>query len=488
MDCQKSAAPQLRLFTEEQLRQVHLSTLKVLETVGVKVQHPEARQLMLKAGAEDAGGDNVRIPREVVEAAIEKAPSSIQIFDRDGEPRMALSGRNSYFGAGGPSPYIIDRKTGQRREFTIQDARELAVLVDSCDNIHFNMTMGHSSDVPVEVRDVHEISETLIASPKPLIIMANDEQNLSSLIEIFSIMAGDAQQLAKKPFVIFYTEPVTPLQHTFHSLGKLLAAVEAGLPILYTPAPMAGATGPVTLAGNLVVGNAELLSGLVLIQQKRPGTGVIYGGVFSTLDMAGMLMPYGSPELNLQTVAAAEMGKYYKLPTFGTAGCSDAHDYNGHSASEMGMSILVNALCGANLIHDVGWLEFANVTSLEAILACNETIGWAKRFLEGISIDLDAIGVDLICEMGIGGNFVDCDHTFNRYRSEQWFPGLFKRELYDNWVGQGAKTPDQKLKEATEKILAEHMSKPLDGKKIESIRQIIKKLENNYLKGNQNVR
>ncbi len=469
----KLARPELNLLTENQIAQIHQATLKILETVGVKMQHPEARELIVKAGGQDAGNEIVKIPAKVIEEALQKAPSMIDIFSRDGQLSMSLTERNSYFGSGGPTLYIIDHQTGERRSFTIQDAVNLAKLVDACENLDFNMTMGHSSDIPVEIRDVHEVCETIIASPKPLIIAANDKDGLKDLVEIFYVIAGGKEQLAEKPFIIFYTEPISPLQHTPHSLDKLLIAVDAGLPVLNTPAPMAGATGPITLAGNLVVGNAELLSGLVLVQQRKPGAPFIYGGVFSTLDMSSTVMPYSSPELNLQSVATAELGRYYKLPTFGTAGCSDAHIYNQQAAFESGASIMTNILSGANLIHDIGWLEFANATSLDAILACDEMIAWSRRFLRGIEVTNDTLATDLIAEVGIGGNFIDTDLTISSYRTEQWFPKLFSRDCYENWEKAGKKTHSQNVSENVEAILKTHKPAAIDESKKREVMRLI---------------
>ena len=471
----KLANPRINLLTENQIEQIHGGTLKILETVGVKMQHPEARELIAKAGGEDAGNEIVKIPAKVVEEALQKAPAKINVFDRDGQLSMTLTERNSYFGAGGSAPYIIDHQTNKRRHFTIQDAINLAQLVDACKNIDFNMTMCHSSDIPVEIRDVHEVCETIIASPKPLIIATNDEDGLKDLVEIFCVITGGKEQLAEKPFIMFYTEPVSPLQHTAHSLDKLLIAIDAGLPVLNTPAPMAGATGPITLAGNLVIGNAELLSGLVLVQQRKQGAPFIYGAVLSTLDMSSTIMPYGSPELNLQSVAIAEMGRYYQLPTFGTAGCSDAHTYNQQAAFEAGASIMSSILSGANLVHDIGWLEFANATSLDAILACDEMVAWSRRFLRGIEITNDTLATDLIAEVGIGGNFVDTDLTISSYKTEQWFPKLASRGRYENWVKTGKKTHSQNISDQVEAILNTHTPVSLDENKKQEVLRLIQK-------------
>jgi trimethylamine---corrinoid protein Co-methyltransferase len=465
------AIPELRLLQHDQIKKIHSATLGVLETTGVMIQHEGVRELLLDAGCTEGEGEVMRFPAPLVEDSIRKSPSNVPLFDCNGNLTMDLGERRSYFGAGGSCPYLLDGH-GERRSFTLRDARNL-VVVDACEQLSFNMTMCHSSDVPVAVRDIVEISETILASPKPLIVTANDEENLNHLLEIFSIVSDGDKGLREKPFVIYYAEPISPLKHSAHSLGKLIMAVEAGLPVLNTPAPMAGATGPITLAGNIVVGNAELLSGLVVAQRIREGAPFIYGGVFSTLDMASMIMPYGSPELHLQTAAIAEMARYYGLPSFGTAGCTDAHCFDPQAGFEAGVSILSNILSGANLIHDVGWLEFANTVSLEMTVACNEMIGWARRFADGISVDEEALATQLISEVGIGGSFVDTDLTLSRYRSEQWFGSDFNRQRHDRWVSKGRKTYLEALRERVEAILRDHRPQSIGGEKSESIRRFV---------------
>jgi trimethylamine---corrinoid protein Co-methyltransferase len=472
LEVKHRAIPQLRLLRDSQMEEIHGATLEVLERTGVMIQHESARALLLDAGCTDGGGEVIRFPARLVEDCIKQAPSNIPVFDANGNLSMELGDRRSYFGAGGSCPYLLD-SDGRRRPFTLQDARNLAVVADACDQLSFTMTMCHSNDVPVSVRDICEISETILTSPKPIIITANDNANLRSVLEIFRIISDGAKGLEKKPFIIYYAEPISPLKHSTHSLGKLMIAVEAGLPVLNTPAPMAGATGPVTLAGNIVVGNAELLSGLVLVQRIRPGSPFIYGGVFSTLDMANMIMPYGSPELHLQTAATAEMARYYELPSFGTAGCTDAHCFDPQAGFEAGVSILSNILSGANLIHDVGWLEFANTVSLEMTVACNEMIGWARRFVDGISLDKEALATELIAEVGIGGSFLDTDLTLSRYRSEQWFGSKFNRQRHDIWVSQGRTTYSDRLGERVKAILSEHRPRSIGEEKSEAIRRFV---------------
>ena len=405
----------LRVLTDDECRRVHEATLSVLETTGVKVLNERGRQLLQSAGA-GIQGDLVRMPRQLIAQALLQSPKSIAVFDRCGKPAMDLGGWNCYFGAGGPAPQYRDERRRKFRPFRLADCARLSRVCDACAHLNFDMAMAHCSDVPVAVRDLYETAVMIRHSPKPIVFTANSPGNVAVLADIFRAAGG--RRGAEKPYGIFYSEPISPLTHAPESLDKIWQAVDAGFPLLYTPAPMAGATGPATLAGNIVVGNAEWLSGLVMIQLYKPGVPVIYGGVFANMDYGTCIMPYGSAELHLQTVAVAEMARYYGIPSFGTAGCSDASDSDIQSGFEAGVLNLLNLAAGANLIHDVGWLASANAASAEQLVINNEMITHCKRLMAGIEVKPDTLAVDVIREIGPQGSFLAHGHTLSHYQTE----------------------------------------------------------------------
>ncbi|MBI2440025.1 MAG: trimethylamine methyltransferase family protein [Lentisphaerae bacterium] len=405
----------LQLLTADECRRLHEASLAVLETTGVKVLNSRGRQLLQAAGARLAG-DLARLPRELVSQALRQAPKAVTVFDRCGNLTMELRERNSYFGAGGPAPQYWDEQRRRFHPFRLADCARLAHICDACEHLEFDMAMAHCADAPVAVRDLYEVAVMIRNSPKPIIFTANSPDNVSVLAEIFR--AAGSRHGPEKPYGIFYSEPISPLTHAPESLDKIFRALDEGFPILYTPAPMAGATGPATLAGNIVVGNAEWLSGLALAQLYKPGAAVIYGGVFANLDYGTCIMPYGSAELHLQTVAVAEMGRHYCLPSFGTAGCSDASGADMQSGFEAGVLNLLNLAASANLIHDVGWLASASATSAEQLLINNAMIAHCKRLMAGIEVNEQTLALNVIREIGPGGSFLAHDHTLSHYQAE----------------------------------------------------------------------
>jgi trimethylamine--corrinoid protein Co-methyltransferase len=237
-------------------------------------------------------------------------------------------------------------------------------------------------------------------------------------------------------------------------VDKLLFAATHGVPAVYTPGIMTGGTAPVTVAGTLVTGNAELLSGLVLSQLQAAGAPFIYGGVFTSMDMASSVFLYGSPEFYLFNIALAEMAHHYRLPVFGTCGCSDAKVLDEQAAAEAAASTLVATLSGANLIHDIGYLESGLTACFELIVLVDELIGLARRLERGIGLSEEMLALGEIAAVGPGGHFLDREHTVRHFRQELWFPRLFDRRRFDAWNQDGARPLGARLRARVREILA----------------------------------
>ncbi|MEW6755515.1 MAG: trimethylamine methyltransferase family protein [Candidatus Latescibacterota bacterium] len=436
----------------QECEDVHQATLRVLAETGVKVLDEHGRDLLARAGATGAG-DVVRIPPRLAQEALAQAPRSVTVYDREGTPSLDLSGRNTYFGAGGPAPQYCDEQSGALRPFVLADCARLSRVCDACPQLAFSMAMAHCADAPLPVRDLWEVAVMLCHSPKPIVFTAHSPDNVSALAEVFQAAAGQGDRVLP-PGGIFYSEPISPLTHAADSLAKVWRAADAGFPVLYTPAPMAGATGPATLAGNLVVGNAEWLSGLVMIQLHRPGTPVLYGGVFTGMDYGTCIFSYGSAELHLQTLAAADLGRWYGIPSFGTAGCTDASCSDVQSGFEASTSILLNLVGGANLVHDVGWLASAHATSAEQLVLNDAIIAHARRVLAGITVNPDTLAVPVIAEVGPQGSFLAHDHTLSHFASESLCTRFWDRRPLGRRLGGGPFM--ERVVERTEELARRH--------------------------------
>jgi len=291
-----------------------------------------------------------------------------------------------------------------------------------------------------------------------------------------SIISGSENNFRLRPFIALYSEPITPLVHVKEALGKLKFAARNGIPNVYTPAPNAGATAPVTLAGTIAQGAAEYLSGVVIAQLIKKGAPIIGGGTLFAMDMTTGVASYGSTENYLMDAAMTEVCKYFGLPVFSLSGCSSSKVFDGQATLESMFGTLSAALSGANLIHDVGYLEDGLCGSFEQVVITDEIIGMVKRYIQGITVDKNTLALDIIEKVGPGGNFLSEDHTYKNFKSEMFMPELIDRNVYANWKSAGAKTLETRVNEKVRQILSTYEPQPIDDRKLAAIDEYMSKI------------
>lgn len=425
--------PHFQVLSPEQVRDIHHATLEVLEITGTEVYDDEALDLLRKGGAK-VDGTRVRFPAGLVEWAIEAAPSRIALYDREGSPALDLSGYNVYFGPGPSCPNILDVDTGERRPVRKQDVMDYARLCDHLSHIDFVMSMGLISDCPTEVSDVEEFAAMVRNTPKPIVAWSWNEDGARDILDMALAFRGDVEELRLSPFYLLYAEPTAPLRHTRDAVKKLLFMAERGLPVVYGAGPVGGASSPLTIAGMIVTGSAEVLSGLVMAQLKREGAPFVYGSGTGPMDMSTMMVAYGAPEFMLGQAGICQMARFYGLPSWGFGGCGEAKVPDQQAALQSALWNTMAGLMGANLVHDVGYLESAMTGSMEMLVINNEVIGMVKRLLEGIRVSPEELALDTIHQVGPGGHFLE----------------------------QGRKTMGDRAREQVKEIMAQYRPQPVD--------------------------
>ncbi|MBW2122003.1 MAG: trimethylamine methyltransferase family protein [Deltaproteobacteria bacterium] len=453
--------PNYRLLTESQIQEIHLATLELLDTVGVRVLDGEAVELLRHAGCRVAEGGVVRIPNWLVEESIRSAPSRITIYNRDGEDAMHLEGNKVHFGLGTDLIKTYDLHTGELRPSRLEDVINAARTADYCEEIDFIASFALPQDVPTNMMYIACFKAMAENSVKPIFFTAAGYEDLSFIIEMAATVAGGEERLREAPFLIHYSEPTSPLCHSYGAVRKIFLCADNGIPINYTPGMLSGASGPVTLAGAITVANAEALSGIVLHQLRARGAPIISGFVATPMDMLSSTIVYGAPEFRLTHSAYADLYHYYRIPMWGTAGCSDAHMLDEQAAMESAVSILMAALDGANLVHDVGYLGQGLIGSPAAIVMCSEIIGYVKRFIRGFDIGRDRIGMEVIRNVGPGGNFLSEEQTARLHREEHWRPKFLNRDDPETWARKGGKSYGERVTQKALEILETYQPKPL---------------------------
>ena len=244
------------------------------------------------------------------------------------------------------------------------------------------------------------------------------------------------------------------------------------LPVVHSPGPQMGATAPITMAGGLVMSVAEIMSSIVVHQLRRPGAPFVFGAGLHHMDMGAMQICYASPEFQLTKAAVAQLGRKYGIPTWGYAGCSDAKVMDEQAALEAMLSVMMAKLTGANLIHDVGYMESGLTGSYEMIVLTDELVAMSNHLMKGIDVDDETLLVEELDRVGPGGNFLDTDATRAHYR-DFWFPKLLDRKIRPNWQAAGGTTLGQRLNAKTRKIIKEHKPVPLAPEKKQKVQEIL---------------
>ena len=450
------AVPRFRLFSAEQCELVHQATLDILRRTGMRVYHAGARELLKEAGCLISDETLVKFPPSLVEWAIEQAPSTIALCERgSAKAAFRLEGMNVAFGTGSDCRNYIDPRSGEYRLFTISDVVDCIRLVDACPEIDFCMSMGIPADVDAIKPYRLQFSLMLQHTNKPIVFVADDRRDCETIVAMAAAAAGGNEELRLSPNLLCYSQVTTPLVHNHKSTEKLFYMSEMALPIVHQPSPMMGGTAPMSMAGGLVVGNAEVLSSLVINQLVHQGAPFLYGGGQHHIDMATTISVYGAPEFDLERVAVAEMARYYKLPSWGYSGCTDSCLFDEQAAADATASIMTAVLSGQNLVHDIGYMEAGLTVAPEMILFSDEMISRMRRFAGGISLEPEALALELIDQIGPGGEYITSDHTFRHFR-DFWQPKFFSRRRRDDWFMDGAKSMAERVREKVITIMASH--------------------------------
>jgi trimethylamine--corrinoid protein Co-methyltransferase len=455
---------QLKILSSEDIDCLYLAILNVLETHGVKIDHEGVLRLLKDIGATvDFKAGTACFPEYIVEESLRKAPKRIRLCGRDKRQDFLIEGKKAYFGSVGGATVLVDRDTGERRSSRTSDMAETARICDAMENIDYSMGLYTPLDAPHEVQGLYEQDAVMSNSVKHSIIFAYHGAGVTrKQIEIAQLIAGGEEELRKRPIVSMYDEPTSPLAFGEDYVEAMIEWVKEGLPLVFAPCPMSGATAPITLAGEIVSGMAESIAGNVIAQFTRPGTPFIFGFVPLTMDMRTTLCSYGAPENMMLGIAQAQLAHHLKIPMWGTGGCTDSKTLDAQTFVEASMNLSTAALSGQNLIHDIGLVEGAKSGSQELIVVCDEVIGMLRRIMGGVHVDDKTLAVEEIKEAKHGGSFLGLKHSLEHFESEHRISPLMDRTFsYDLWKKAGGKTLVENVRERIRKILKDHQVEPI---------------------------
>ncbi|HEY48641.1 MAG TPA: trimethylamine methyltransferase [Dehalococcoidia bacterium] len=452
-------------ITEEGIQMMHLNVMRVIEEVGFQVHSDNGLDLFRRAGAlVDDEKRLVRLPTEKAMELIEMAPSEITLCGQEEKHDLHLGGTRVYAGTGGTALNIFRQATGEKTPATLDDLRCIAKLVDHLDNIHFFLLPTYPNDLPIEQVDINRFFAGLDNTSKHVMGGLYTMDGLKQVIKMAEIIAGSADSLRQRPIISMIACTISPLKIDKEYGDFMIAIARSGIPVVCPAEPLCGATSPVTLAGNILMQTVDSLMGVMLTQLASPGTPVILGSVATSTDLSNFNYLAGSVEMGLINAGGAQMAQFYQLPFYSTGGMTDAKVVDAQSGYESAITGLLNALAGANYIHDAaGLMEFALTACYEKYVVDNEILGMVMRAVQGIEVNEETMAFDLIKEVGPGGNFVSAKHTRRFMRDQHYQPALSDRNSRGDWEAGGAKKTWERAAARVDDILAKDgYSLPVD--------------------------
>jgi trimethylamine--corrinoid protein Co-methyltransferase len=453
---QDVARPRLALLSAAQREAIHEASLTILAGSGLRLDSERAREVCRKGGAR-VDGDRVFFQRGQVDAAVETAPRTIEIFDRRGQAAFRLGDGVTRFGAGVTNLWFQDPMTDELTPFSRADMGRSVRLCQALPNYDVISTLGVIRDLPPEVADLYAVLEMVANSTKPLVILISDESLFPKALSLLDALRGD---LGERPFVIPYLNPVTPLVINEGTSDKLLDSGARSIPVIYSNYGMSGMTTPLPVAGALALLNAELLGGLVLSQMAKPGAPIILGSLPMYFDMKTMIDFY-DPQTHLVDLACAEMMADYGIPHAGTSGSGEGWGPDLLAAGASWMNQVTSVMGAVGLAPFVGSTLNSKAYSPAMTVYGDEVIGAARLFARGFSVDPDTIGVEeAIDQLAAEGHFLTAPSTLKSYKSA-YYPSIFPRIGLEKWVELGRPRADARVREKARDLLA-HAPAPED--------------------------
>jgi len=469
----------VEVFSRDEIHEVHQAVLAILKDPGISIKHEEALDIFKRGGAEvDLEKQVVHIPPAIVEYSLNHAPRFMTVCGRD--PKYDLKSYNGiHYSSGHGATFIIDIDTGERRPATKKDLETNVRIHDALENTHFIFPEIYPQDVPEEVLDRH-ISQALLSNTeKPVIATAFSGKGAKDLLKMGIAIAGSEEALRRRPMFTVSLGIISPFSFEPNRVDALIEMCRFGHPFQIYTIPSTGTTSPVTLAGTLVVMVAELLSGLVLTQLVNPGVPVRLMGYAGTSDMRSGDFTFGSPEKTLMAAALAQMLRFYGVPMGVHGSTTRANVVDAQVGYETGILNLFSALSGSDVIIECTSASLENTATSfpEQAVIGNEICSFINRILQGIEVNPDTLAVDVIREVGLGGEYLTHTHTMEHFRAEQWDPQLGNRMTMEPWEKDGAMDIRAKAREKLKTILATHQPKPLEPEVQKKLQQIVDEAE-----------
>jgi trimethylamine---corrinoid protein Co-methyltransferase len=452
----------VRVLDPSDVQRMHEATLALIESVGVRFPSAKAQAIWREHGATvDPVSGVVRAPGALIERAMASAPATWTLAARNPAQDLPLDGRHVYLGTDGCGIQVVDLETGELRASTLDDVASIARVVDALDDVAFHWVPVSAQDTPVETRGLEELAAVWRNSTKHVQTESIvTEAEARAAIEMARAVVGGADALRARPVLSLMQCTISPLAHDGGPLDAALAAAAAGVPVGFMTMASCAFTAPATPAGALVVGNAEVISALALLQLASPGCPVYYAAAQTAMDLRTGAYTGGGPEDFLFGGATNQLADFYQVPLSMGSFATGAKTSDWQAGVENALSTLMAAGSGADMLLGAGLLDGSRIFSYEQLLLDCEIHSIVRSMLAGVEVTDETLALDAIAEVGPRGDFLTSEHT-REHMHGLWRPRFLDRRPYRAWLSD----PGQSRRAATDRardLLATHAPEALE--------------------------
>jgi len=469
--------PTLKILSDELTREILDEAMRVMAETGMDIRGEALRQRLIDHGLKsDASGKRVLFPQNVVRKAIEDAPKSFTLFNRDGEPHAEIGGYNVHYVPGSSGLKIQDHRNGETRLANSTDFVEYARLCDGLEHIAYLATaFSTNEDIEPQVSDAWRLYMALITSRKPVVTGAFSEHGVPRMVQMQQMFRRDLSELIEKPMCIFTITPTGNFRYGEDSCQNLLDCAEAGIPVEIVPVTLMGLIAPVTLVGALVFHCVDVLTGLTMAQIVRPGTPVIFGGAPATFHMKAASSPMAAIEAQRLNVGYVAIAKSLGLPTQAYMALSDGKFLDAQGGGETFSSALLAALAGVNSVSGPGMLDFVLTFSLPKLVFDNEVCGQCLHFVRDLHPVEDLPTNHLVEDLMKEDHLITSEHTLRHWPDELYLTGpVIDRANRESWEETGSLSLLDRSCQEVEKRLANYSPIETDTEIDKAMRELIK--------------
>jgi trimethylamine--corrinoid protein Co-methyltransferase len=455
----------IEILSSDQVASIHEMGLTILEEIGMRVLHPQARALYRRAGADvDEGDMRVRFDRAMVMERVAMAPSSFELRARNPAKNVKVGGPHCILSSVGGPAYVMDNDRG-RRTGSYAEMRDYLKLVQSLNVLH------QEGGGPFEPLDLHQNTRHLDLYYAEITLLDKNwqpqtlgEGRTLDALEMVALSLGTTRQelAGQNPVFTGIINTNSPLQLDVPMAEGLITLATHGQVNVITPFTLAGAMSPVTLAGALAQQHAEALAGIMLTQIVRPGVPVMYGGFTSNVDMKTGAPAFGTPEYTQAAQISGQLCRLIGIP-FRSSNVTAANSVDAQAAYESAMSLWGCLMGGANLVlHAAGWLGGGLTASFEKLIIDAEMLQMMSAYFDAPTVDADTLALDAIREVGPAGHFFGAAHTMQRYERAFYSPLVSNWDNYDTWTERGQITARERANAIWKRMVADYEQPPID--------------------------